>query len=192
MGILFADRYEIIEELGSGGMGRVYRTVDKKLNEEVALKLLKREIASDRKIIDRFVNELKLARRIIHKNIGRMYELMDYEGTSFITMEFVPGENLKSFIKRIGKLPEGKAVAIAKQVGEGLREAHRLGVIHRDLKPQNIMIDKDGNARIMDFGIARSIETKGQTEAGMIIGTPEYMSPEQAEGKAAAPDLCGA
>ena len=184
-GTLFAGRYEIIEELGTGGMGRVYRAIDKKLNEEVAIKFLRKEIASDRKIIERFANELKLARRIIHKNIARMYELMEFGETSFITMEFVPGENLKSFIKRIGKLPEGKAVAIAKQVCEGLREAHHLGVTHRDLKPQNIMIDTEGNARVMDFGIARSMETKGQTEAGMIIGTPEYMSPEQAEGKEA-------
>ena len=184
-GTLFADRYEIIEELGTGGMGRVYRAIDKKLNEEVAIKFLKKEIASDRKIVERFANELKLARRIIHKNIARMYELMEHEGVSFITMEFVPGENLKSFIKRIGKLPEGKAAAIAKQVCEGLREAHHLGVTHRDLKPQNIMIDTEGNARVMDFGIARSIETKGQTEAGTIIGTPEYMSPEQAEGREA-------
>lgn len=184
-GTLFADRYEIIEQLGTGGMGRVYRAIDKKLNEEVAIKFLKNEIASDRKTIERFANELKLARRIIHKNIARMYELMEYGETSFITMEFVPGENLKSFIKRIGKLPEGKAAAIAKQVCEGLREAHHLGVTHRDLKPQNIMIDTEGNARVMDFGIARSMETKGQTEAGMIIGTPEYMSPEQAEGKEA-------
>ena len=184
-GTLFANRYEIIEELGTGGMGRVYRAIDKKLNEDVAIKFLKKEIASDRKTIERFANELKLARRIIHKNIARMYELMEYGETSFITMEFVPGENLKSFIKRIGKLPEGKAVAIAKQVCEGLGEAHHLGVTHRDLKPQNIMIDTEGNARVMDFGIARSMETKGQTEAGMIIGTPEYMSPEQAEGKEA-------
>jgi predicted ATPase/predicted Ser/Thr protein kinase len=184
-GNLFADRYEIVEELGRGGMGMVFRAVDKKLNEEVAIKLLKKEIASDRRTIERFANELKLARRIVHKNIGRMYELMDYEGTSFITMEFVAGEDLKSFLRRTGRLPEEKAAAIARQVGEGLGEAHRLGVTHRDLKPQNIMIDKEGNARIMDFGIARSIEARGQTEAGMIIGTPEYMSPEQAEGKEA-------
>jgi tetratricopeptide (TPR) repeat protein len=184
-GTLFADRYEIIEPLGTGGMGSVYKAVDKKLNEEVAIKLLRKEIASDRKTIERFANELKLARRIVHRNIARMYELMEYEETPFITMEFVPGEDLSRFIKRIGKLPEEKAVAIVKQVCEGLREAHRLGVTHRDLKPQNIMIDTEGNARVMDFGIARSITTKGQTELGTIIGTPDYMSPEQAEGKEA-------
>jgi predicted ATPase len=184
-GTHFADRYEIIEELGTGGMGSVYRAVDTKLNEEVAIKLLRKEIASDRRTIDRFANELKLARRIVHRNIARMYELMEYGETPFITMEFVPGENLSRFIRRIGKLPEAKAVAIAKQVCEGLREAHHLGVIHRDLKPQNIMIDAEGNARVMDFGIARSMTTRGQTEGGMIIGTPDYMSPEQAEGKEA-------
>jgi len=184
-GALFAERYEIVEELGTGGMGSVYKAIDKKLNEEVAIKLLRKEIASDRKMIERFANELKLARRIVHKNIARMYELMEYGETSFITMEFVPGENLSRLIKRIGKLPEEKVVAIAKQVCEGLREAHHLGVTHRDLKPQNIMIDMEGNARVMDFGIARSMKTKSQTEAGMIIGTPDYMSPEQAEGKEA-------
>jgi predicted ATPase/predicted Ser/Thr protein kinase len=184
-GALFAGRYEIIEELGTGGMGSVYKAVDKKLNEDVAIKLLREEIASDRKTIERFANELKLARRIVHKNIGRMYELMEDKGTPFITMEFVPGENLKSFIRRVGRLPEEKTIAIAGQVAEGLKEAHRLGVTHRDLKPQNIMIDAEGNARVMDFGIARSIASKGQTEAGTIIGTPDYMSPEQAEGKEA-------
>jgi len=184
-GTLFAGRYEIIEELGIGGMGIVYRAVDKKLNEEVAIKLLKKEIAADRNTVERFANEMKLARRIVHRNIGRVYELMEHEGTSFITMEFVSGEDLKSFLKRIGRLPEEKAAAVAKQVCEGLREAHRLGVTHRDLKPQNIMIDSEGNARIMDFGIARSVGTRGRTEAGMVIGTPDYMSPEQAEGNEA-------
>ncbi|NOR52877.1 MAG: tetratricopeptide repeat protein, partial [Candidatus Aminicenantes bacterium] len=101
----------------------------------------------------------------------------------YITMEYVPGEDLKSFIRRIGQLPGGKSISIAKQVCDGLAEAHRLGVIHRDLKPQNIMIDKEGNARIMDFGIARSLKAKGITGAGVMIGTPEYMSPEQVEGK---------
>jgi len=184
-GSVFAGRYQIIEILGKGGMGKVYRALDKKLNEEVALKLVKPEIASDKKTLDRFSNELKIARKIAHKNVGRMYELMEEKGTHFITMEYVPGEDLKSFIKRAGPLSAGKTTFIAKQVCEGLAEAHGLGVVHRDLKPQNIMIDKEGNSRIMDFGIARSLKAKGITGAGVMIGTPEYMSPEQVEAKEA-------
>jgi len=182
-GSTFAGRYQIIEELGKGGMGWVYRAVDKKLNEEVALKLIKPEIVSDMKTLERFSNELKIARKIAHKNVGRMYELMEEKGTHFITMEYVPGEDLKSFIRRSGQLAVGTTIRIAKQVCEGLTEAHRIGVIHRDLKPSNIMIDKEGNARIMDFGIARSMKASGITGSGVMIGTAEYMSPEQAEAK---------
>jgi len=182
-GTTIGGRYEIIEELGKGGMGKVYRVLDKKVEEEVALKLLNPEIAADEKTIERFRNELKFARKISQRNVCRMYDLNEGEGTHFITMEYVPGEDLKSTISRMGQLSVGKAISIAKQVCEGLSEAHQLGVVHRDLKPQNIMIDKKGNARIMDFGIARSLEVKGLTETGMMIGTPEYMSPEQAEGK---------
>jgi serine/threonine protein kinase/Tfp pilus assembly protein PilF len=182
-GSTFAGRYQVIEELGHGGMGKVYRALDKELNEEVALKLIRPEIASERKTLDRFRNELRTARRISHRNIGRMYELMDEKGTHFITMEYVPGEDLKSAIHRFGRLPIGKSLSIARQVAEGLAEAHRLGVVHRDLKPSNIMIDREGNARILDFGIARTLEEKGITGAGVMIGTPEYMPPEQAEGR---------
>ncbi|NIM57944.1 MAG: protein kinase [Candidatus Aminicenantes bacterium] len=182
-GTVFADRYEIIEELGKGGMGKVYRVEDKKIKEEVALKLIKPEIASDKKTIARFSNELKMARKIAHRNVCKMYDLGEEKGTHYITMEYVPGEDLKSFIRRAGLLSAGKTVFIAKQVVEGLTEAHRLGVIHRDLKPQNIMIDEEGNARIMDFGIARAARGKGITAAGVMVGTPEYMSPEQAEVK---------
>ena len=182
-GSTFAGRYEIIEELGKGGMGKVYRVEDKKIKEEVALKLIKPEIASDKKTIERFSNELKMARKIAHRNVCKMYDLGEEKGTHYITMEYVPGEDLKSTIRRVGPLGAGKTIFIAKQVCEGLSEAHRLGVVHRDLKPQNIMIDKEGNARIMDFGIARSIAGKGITGAGVMIGTPEYMSPEQAEVK---------
>ena len=181
-GRVFADRYEVIEELGEGGMGIVYKVFDRKIDEKVALKVLAPEVAGDEKTIERFRNELKLARKISHRNVCRMYDLSEEEKTQFITMEFVPGENLKSLIKRIGQFSKTKAISIAKQVCEGLAEAHRLGVVHRDLKPQNIMVDSEGNARIMDFGIARAIRTKSITETGMIIGTPEYMSPEQVEG----------
>ncbi|MDH5385972.1 MAG: tetratricopeptide repeat protein, partial [Candidatus Aminicenantes bacterium] len=140
-------------------------------------------IAKDKKTIERFRNELKLARNIRHKNVCGMFDLGETEGAHFITMEYVRGEDLKSFIHRSGQLAAGTAARIAKQVCEGLIEAHRLGVVHRDLKSNNIMIDKEGNVRIMDFGIARSLESKGITGAGVMIGTPEYMSPEQVEGK---------
>jgi len=182
-GSTFAGRYQVIEELGKGGMGRVYKVLDKDIEEKIALKLLKPEIAADEELLQRFRNELKIARHIIHKNVCRMYDLGNAEGTHFITMEYVPGENLKSFIRRSGQLTIGKTVSIAKQICEGLREAHRLGIVHRDLKPQNIMIDVDGNVRIMDFGIARSLRSESLTGKGVIIGTPEYMSPEQVDGQ---------
>ena len=181
-GTLFAERYHVVEELGRGGMGVVYRAVDNRLREEVALKIIKPEIASDKKALERFSTELKLARRIVHRNVCRMYELMEHQGVRFISMEYVAGEDLKSFIKRARRLDIGTAVAIGIQVGEGLAEAHRLGVVHRDLKPGNIMIDKEGNAKIMDFGIARSRLEKGITGEGRMIGTPEYISPEQIDG----------
>jgi len=164
-------------------MGKVYRVEDKKIKEEVALKLVKPEIASDKKTIERFSNELKMARKIAHRNVCKMYDLGEEKGTHYITMEYVSGEDLKSFIRRADLLSAGKAIFIGRQVCEGLAEAHRIGVIHRDLKPSNIMIYKEGNARIMDFGIARSLKAKGFTGAGVMIGTPEYMSPEQAEVK---------
>jgi serine/threonine protein kinase/Flp pilus assembly protein TadD len=184
-GSTFAKRYEVIEELGKGGMGKVYRVYDKNIEGEVALKLIKPEVAAEKRIIERFKNELKLAREIAHRNVCRMYDLNEEEGTHYITMEYVSGEDLKSMIRMTGQLSVGAAINIGKQVCEGLIEAHRIGVIHRDLKPQNIMIDKTGNARIMDFGIARSVKGKGITGSGVMIGTPEYMSPEQVEGKEA-------
>ncbi|MCJ7565466.1 MAG: protein kinase [Candidatus Aminicenantes bacterium] len=182
-GNIFARRYEVIEELGKGGMGRVYKVFDKKIKEKVALKLLRLEISSDEETVERFSNELKYARKIIHKNVCRMFDLGEEEGTHYITMEYVSGEDLKSVIRMMGRMSPGQAVSITRQICEGLAEAHKLGVVHRDLKPQNIMIDREGKARIMDFGIARSLKAKGITDGGIIIGTPEYMSPEQVEGK---------
>jgi tetratricopeptide (TPR) repeat protein/predicted Ser/Thr protein kinase len=185
IGSLFAERYEVLEELGKGGMGEVYKVKDQKLDEEMAMKLLKPEIAADKGIIERFKNELKLARKIAHRNVCKMHDFHEEEETPYITMEYVEGEDLKSFIRNREKLTEKEILSIAQQVCEGLAEAHELGVVHRDLKPQNIMMDKKGQAKIMDFGIARSVEAPGITHTGMIIGTPDYISPEQAEGQEA-------
>ena len=182
-GSLFHGRYRVIEEIGKGGMGRVYKVFDERIREKVALKLLKPEIAFEEKTIERFRNEIRIARRIVHRNVGRMFDLGEDDGTTYITMEYVPGQDLKALIRQAEALPIGKAVSIARQVCEGLVEAHREGVVHRDLKSGNIMIDKEGNARIMDFGIARSLHTESATADGSIVGTPEYMSPEQVDGR---------
>ncbi len=182
-GSLFANRYEIIDELGKGGMGKVYRVEDTKIKQEIALKLIKPDIASDKKTIERFKNELKTTRNIRHKNVCGMYDIGEDKGAHFITMEYVTGGDLRKLIRRTKQLTVGTAISIAKQICDGLAEAHNLGVVHRDLKPNNIMIDDNGNARIMDFGIARTLKGKGITGSGVVIGTPEYMSPEQVEGK---------
>ena len=165
-GELFAGRFELIEELGAGGMGIVYRAYDKQVGEEIALKILHPEIALDERTVDRFRNEIKLARRISHRNVCRMHELHEDGKQLFITMEYVSGQDLKGLIRETKGLTAGKAISIAKQVAEGLCEAHNLGVIHRDLKPQNIMVDKEGTAKIMDFGIARSLRAAGMTAEG--------------------------
>jgi tetratricopeptide (TPR) repeat protein/predicted Ser/Thr protein kinase len=179
---IFADRYLVIDKLGKGGMGKVYKVLDQEINESVALKLIKPEIAANRETIERFQNEIKIARRITHKNICRMYHLSREKDTFYITMEYIQGENLKKMIRMTKGMNLGTALSIAEQVCQGLAEAHRLGIVHRDLKPQNIMLDEEGGVRVMDFGIASSVETKGATLPGMMIGTPEYMSPEQIDG----------
>ena len=182
-GSTFAGRYQVSEELGHGGMGRVYKVRDTKIGERIALKLIRPEAGLSKEILERFSNELKLARKIRHKNVCQMFDLGEDRGVRYITMEYVRGEDLRQLIRKVGRLSPGQTIAIARQVCAGLEEAHKLGVVHRDLKPQNIMLDEDGGARIMDFGIARSLTGKSTTGAGVLIGTPEYMSPEQVEGK---------
>jgi serine/threonine protein kinase/tetratricopeptide (TPR) repeat protein len=181
-GMIFADRYEVADILGKGGMGRVYRVLDREIDEDVALKLISPKITADEKLVELFRNELKLARKITHKNICRMYHFGEEAGTYYIIMEYVDGETLKTIIRRKGKLSENEALFIAGQICEGLQEAHHQGIIHCDLKPQNIMLDKNETLRIMDFGIARSLGATDIIEAGVAIGTPQYMSPEQSEG----------
>ena len=183
-GATFAGRYQVIEELGEGGMGLVYKVLDTRIGEKIALKLIRPEAGLDPASLERFSNELRLARKVRHKNVCQMFDLGEDRGTHFITMEYVHGEDLRRLLGKVGRLSPGQAVGIARQVCAGLEEAHRLGVVHRDLKPQNIMLDDDGHARIMDFGIARSLSGQGLTGAGTILGTPEYMSPEQVEGLA--------
>ncbi len=182
-GSLLGGRFEVLEEIGSGGMGTVYKVLDQKISEEIALKILRPEIAPNATAVERFKNELKLARRISHKNICRLYDLHEEARTLFITMEYVPGENLENLIRREGSLSAEHTSNVAKQIVEGLAQAHKLGVIHRDLKPRNIMIDTHGDVRIMDFGIAREIRGPDLTAPGMMVGTPYYMSPEQAAGE---------
>jgi len=182
-GTLFAGRYLIIEELGRGGMGRVYRAIDKLIDDEIALKLIRPEIAAEKRTLERFSHELKTARKIVHKNVGRMYDLAEDRGNHFITMEYVPGQDLKGLIRQTGRLTISKALFLAKQICQGLGEAHRLGIVHRDLKPGNIMIDREGNARIMDFGIALSFTGEESGRVSGWVGTPDYMSPEQVEGQ---------
>jgi tetratricopeptide (TPR) repeat protein len=184
-GLLFAKRYQVIEELGMGGMGRVYRVLDTKLNEEIGLKLVRPDIASDRAVIDRFSAELKLARQVVHRNVARMFDLNEEAGVPYITMEFVRGENLKRLIRKVGHLSPSQALPYACQICDGLAEAHRLGIVHRDLKPQNIMIDEEGQAKILDFGLARLLDQAGRDSGSSRSGTPAYVSPEQIKGAAA-------
>jgi tetratricopeptide (TPR) repeat protein len=181
-GLLFAKRYQVIEELGMGGMGRVYRVLDNKLSEEIGLKLVRPEIASDRAVIERFSAELKLARQVVHRNVARMFDLNEEAGVPYITMEYVKGENLKRLIRKVGHLSPSQALPYACQICDGLAEAHRLGIVHRDLKPQNIMIDEEGQAKILDFGLARLLDQGGRDGGSSRSGTPAYVSPEQIKG----------
>jgi zinc protease len=176
-------RYELIEEAGRGGMGVVYKARDRETNETVALKILKPEIAADPVSSERFINEVRLSRRITHKNVCRIYEFSRAGTTAYLSMEYVEGESLRAIIDRMGAVGLRKGVQIARQICSALHEAHAQGIIHRDLKPENVMLDKSGNVKVMDFGIARLMDASVTATAGGIIGTPAYMAPEQAEGK---------
>ncbi len=176
------ERYEILGEVGSGGMGIVYKACDRETNEVVALKVLRPEIAADGAAKERFKNELRLTRKITHKNVCRIHEFNRAGNTAFISMEFVEGESLRQRLNRSGKLSLEEGLHIAEQICAGLKEAHDQGIVHRDLKPENIMVDKAGIVKVMDFGIARLAGAQ-TTQIGTIVGTPAYMAPEQAEGK---------
>jgi serine/threonine protein kinase len=175
-------RYDILAEAGHGSMGNVYKARDRETGETVALKLLKSEIASDQAMMDRFKNELLFARKITHKNVCRVHEFNRIGGIAYTSMEFVEGESLRSVLNRFGGLPVRKTISVTEQICSGLKEAHAQGIVHRDLKPENVMIDGQGNVKIMDFGIARSMESLTRL-TGSMVGTPAYMAPEQVAGK---------
>jgi len=188
-GTEFGPRYRIESLLGRGGMGAVYKAYDKELNRVVALKLVRPELTADPTSIERFKRELLLASRISHKNILRIHDLGDVEGVKFISMAYVDGEDLRRLLDRQGRLPLAQALGLARQLCAALDAAHAEGVVHRDLKPQNILIDAAGNAYISDFGLAKSLEEGAplMTLTGEVLGTPRYMSPEQVEGKPTGP-----
>ena len=177
-------RYEDIREIGRGGMGVVYRARDRETGALVALKELVPEIANDPDRLERFKSELILARKVTHPNVCRVHEFLPLGETAVISMEYVEGETLRRFLGRYGPVSLRRGLEWAQQMTSGLGVAHRQGVVHRDLKPDNIMLCADGSAKIMDFGIARSLDTR-KTVTGAIIGTPAYMSPEQANGRLA-------
>jgi len=182
-GSVFANRYEILTNLGEGGMGAVYKARDLELEREVALKVIRPELSRNPEILQRFKQELILARQVTDRNIIRIFDLGEAGGIKFITMEYIDGLSLHQILKRQRKLEAAEAIDIMEQVAAGLAAAHREGIIHRDLKPGNIMRDSHGRVVVMDFGLARSIGGDGLTRSGAMLGTMEYMSPEQAQGK---------
>ncbi len=178
---LLAGRYEILGLLGRGGMGSVYKARDRELEEVVALKLLRPDLPLSAHALERFRREVKLARRVTHKNVARTFDIGEHEGSKFLTMEFVEGEALSALLAREGKLAPGRATYIAAAVCDGLKAAHSAEVVHRDLKPDNVMLDRAGRIIITDFGIARAHGGEA-AETHAAVGTPAYMSPEQVEG----------
>src|SRR5580658_4049732 len=183
VGSVLGGRYEILQQLGEGGMGAVYKVHDRELERVIALKVIRPELAQTPEVLNRFKQELIIARKVTHKNVSRIYDLAEADGVKFITMEFIEGRSLSSLLQEKGKLEPKQAAGVIVQVCLALEAAHAEGVIHRDLKPQNIMLSSHDRVVVMDFGIARSVEIGSVTQTGVVLGTPAYMSPEQAKGE---------
>ena len=183
-GSVLADRYEIHEEIGSGGMGMVYRALDRELNEQVAIKTLRAEMLREPGLLDRFKSEIRLARHISNKHVVRTHDIGERDGVYYLTMEYVEGITVRSLLDTRGRLAVAPTLAIASQLAQSLVAAHEQGVIHRDIKPQNLLLDANGVLKVMDFGVARlrGVST-GVTEVGQLVGTPSYMAPEQLLGE---------
>jgi eukaryotic-like serine/threonine-protein kinase len=184
IGQLIAGRYEVEELVGSGGMSGVYRARDHVLERSVALKVLHEQYSSDPEYVERFRREARAIARVNHPNIVTVIDRGEFEGRQFIVFEHVPGENLKDVVRNGGALPVSRALALTHQIARGLTHAHEHGVVHRDVKPQNVLLDETGTAKVTDFGIARSLDPgDALTEAGTLLGTSDYISPEQASGR---------
>jgi tetratricopeptide (TPR) repeat protein/predicted Ser/Thr protein kinase len=186
-GLEIGARYRVKSLLGMGGMGAVYLVHDKGLDRDVALKLIRSDIADDPDALERFKREIQLSSRVTHPNVLRVFDLGESDGIKFLTMQFVDGRDLSTILKKQGKLPTERLVRVFRQAAEGLKAAHDQGVIHRDLKPQNIMLDGSDRVYVTDFGMAKSAEQSGMTQTGAVIGTPFYMSPEQVKGDTVGP-----
>ena len=182
IGNLLNGRFRLEEEVGSGGMSRVYRAFDEKLERWVAIKVLHAAVSADPDQLERFRREARTVARLSHPHITHVIDAGEDGGTPYIVFEFVDGETLKDRIRRLGRLPVAEAVAYAIEIGRALGAAHALGIVHRDVKPQNVLVDAEGRAKVTDFGIARSLEVEGLTQPGRVLGTTDYVSPEQALG----------
>src|SRR5688572_282705 len=182
-GTVLAGRYEIVELVGAGAMGIVYKAHDRELNVDVAVKVLRSDLAIDPRFVERFRRELLLALQVVHQHVVRIHDISESDGVRFLTMTYVEGESLLELLERDGAIALERAIAIVQQLADGLQHAHDAGVIHRDLKPGNILIGTDGSAYITDFGVARSVGRSELTRAGAVVGTPDYLSPEQVAGE---------
>ena len=183
-GAVFQSRYEVIAPLGRGGMGMVFRAHDRVLDETVAIKVLRPDVAQDPRMGERFRSEIKLARKVRHRNVCAIHDYGEDQGLLYISMEMVEGVDLKRTLRDGGPLPPARAFDVSMQIAEALQAVHDAGIVHRDLKTPNIMIDAAGCARLMDFGVAKRLGEGTFTTTGHVVGTPEYMSPEQAQGHA--------
>jgi eukaryotic-like serine/threonine-protein kinase len=182
VGMQLNGRYRLDAQIGAGGMSTVYRAFDATLERRVAIKLMHREIASDSDQLERFRREARSVAQFSHPHIVGVIDAGEDDGRPYIVFEYVEGETLKDRIRRMGQLPIDEAVAYAIEIARALGAAHARGIVHRDIKPQNVLIDEEGTAKVTDFGIARSLDEEGLTADGRVLGTTDYVSPEQALG----------
>src|SRR5881394_1132570 len=184
VGDVIAGRYELVELVGSGGMSSVYRAHDRLLERDVALKVLHSHFLDDEEYVERFRREARAVAQLSHPNIVTVIDRGESDGHQYIVFEYVDGENLKELIRRVGPLPVRRAVELALAIADALAFAHEHGLVHRDVKPQNVLLNREGEAKVTDFGIARSLDVEhGVTQTGTVLGTSAYIAPEQASGR---------